>query len=224
MSTQPSPVVMTHDGGVATITLSRPDAMNSLDVRTKEELLSALRGAGQLDLFISVSYLLLLGFVGTLMMIEAVRTFLRRRAGIVTRDKLPSQHTWMHGLPMRIRFKKSRLYISVLPVLGIGVFIGWVGALLGIGGGIAFGNGRRDRRQDSIVGKRLFDEIGHAGFQRLNGHGHVGMAGDDDHGNANAKLGEFFDQLHPGHVRHANVGDDATGLCQPAPGQGAKKA
>jgi uncharacterized membrane protein YfcA len=41
----------------------------------------------------------------------------------------------MHGLPMRIRFKKSRLYISVLPVLGIGVFIGWVGALLGVGGG-----------------------------------------------------------------------------------------
>jgi uncharacterized membrane protein YfcA len=96
---------------------------------------AALRGAGQLDLFISVSYLLLLGFVGTLMMIEAVRTYVRRRKGIVMRDKLPSQHTWMHGLPMRIRFKKSRLYISVLPVLGIGVFIGWVGALLGVGGG-----------------------------------------------------------------------------------------
>jgi uncharacterized membrane protein YfcA len=41
----------------------------------------------------------------------------------------------MHGLPMRIRFKKSRLYISVLPVLAIGLFIGIVGALLGIGGG-----------------------------------------------------------------------------------------
>jgi uncharacterized protein len=96
---------------------------------------SALRSAGQLDLFISVSYLLLLGFVGTLMMIEAVRTIMRRRRGVVTPDRLPSQHSWMHGLPMRIRFKKSRLYISVLPVLGIGVFIGWVGALLGVGGG-----------------------------------------------------------------------------------------
>ncbi|RYE07050.1 MAG: sulfite exporter TauE/SafE family protein [Hyphomicrobiales bacterium] len=96
---------------------------------------SALRAAGQLDLFISVSYLVLLGFVGTLMMIEAVRTLMRRRAGVVMRDKLPGQHNWMHALPMRIRFKKSRLYISVLPVLAIGVFIGWVGALLGIGGG-----------------------------------------------------------------------------------------
>jgi uncharacterized membrane protein YfcA len=96
---------------------------------------SALRAAGQLDLFISVSYLVVLGFVGTMMMIEALRTMWRQRSGVVVRDKLPSQHNWMHGLPMRIRFKKSRLYISVLPVLGIGVFIGWVGALLGIGGG-----------------------------------------------------------------------------------------
>ena len=96
---------------------------------------SALRAAGQLDLFISVSYLLLLGSVGSLMLSEAIRTMWRRRSGIVVRDKLPSQHNWMHGLPMRIRFKKSRLYISVLPVLAIGVFIGWVGALLGIGGG-----------------------------------------------------------------------------------------
>jgi hypothetical protein len=96
---------------------------------------SLLRAIGQLDLFISVSYLVLLGFVGTLMMIEAVRTLIRRRSGVVVRDKLPSQHSWMHGLPMRIRFKRSRLYISVIPVLVIGVFIGWVGALLGIGGG-----------------------------------------------------------------------------------------
>ncbi|MEP7240466.1 MAG: sulfite exporter TauE/SafE family protein [Devosia sp.] len=94
-----------------------------------------LRASGQLELFISASYLLLLGSVGTLMMTEAVRTLLRRRAGIVTRDKLPGQHNWMHALPMRIRFKKSRLYISVLPVLAIGVFIGGVAALLGIGGG-----------------------------------------------------------------------------------------
>ena len=96
---------------------------------------AALRAAGQLDLFISVSYLVLLGSVGTLMLSEAIRTMWRRRSGIVVPDKLPSQHNWMHGLPMRIRFKKSRLYISVLPVLAIGVFIGWVGALLGIGGG-----------------------------------------------------------------------------------------
>ncbi|WP_421760945.1 sulfite exporter TauE/SafE family protein [Devosia sp.] len=94
-----------------------------------------LRANGQLDLVISVGFLVLLGFVGTLMMIEAVRSILKRRAGIVVREKLPNQHNWFHGLPLRIRFKRSRLYISVIPVIVLGVAIGFVGSLLGIGGG-----------------------------------------------------------------------------------------
>lgn len=96
---------------------------------------SALRSAGQLEVVISIAYLVLLGSVGSLMMVEAVRSLLKRRAGMVVREKLPNQHNWVHGLPLRIRFKKSRLYVSVLPVLAIGVCIGFVGALLGIGGG-----------------------------------------------------------------------------------------
>jgi uncharacterized membrane protein YfcA len=94
-----------------------------------------LRAAGQLDLFISLGFLLLLGFIGTLMMIEAVRSIMKRRAGMVVREKLPNQHNWFHGLPWRVRFKRSRLYISVVPVLLLGFCIGIVGALLGIGGG-----------------------------------------------------------------------------------------
>jgi len=96
---------------------------------------SALRAAGQLDLVISVGYLLLLGTVGTLMLSEAVRALLKRRAGLVVRERLPNQHTWMHGLPFRIRFKRSKLYISVVPVIVIGMGIGFVGSLLGVGGG-----------------------------------------------------------------------------------------
>ncbi len=94
-----------------------------------------LRATGQLEFFIAIGYLVLLGFVGTTMMIEAVRTLLRSRAGVTVRERLPAQHNWIHGLPMRIRFKKSRLYISVLPVLAIGLVIGFIGSLLGIGGG-----------------------------------------------------------------------------------------
>lgn len=94
-----------------------------------------LRAAGQLDLVISLGFLILLGFVGTLMLIEAARAIIKRRAGIVVREKLPNQHNWFHGLPWRVRFKKSRLYISVIPVLALGVAIGFVGSLLGIGGG-----------------------------------------------------------------------------------------
>jgi uncharacterized membrane protein YfcA len=94
-----------------------------------------LRASGQLDLVVAVGFLVLLGFVGTLMLFEAIRSILKRRAGIVVREKLPNQHNWFHGLPWRVRFKRSRLYISVLPVIFIGVAIGFVGSLLGIGGG-----------------------------------------------------------------------------------------
>jgi uncharacterized membrane protein YfcA len=94
-----------------------------------------LRAAGQLDLFISLGFLLLLGFIGSLMMVEAVRSIMKRRAGMVVREKLPNQHNWFHGLPWRVRFKRSRLYISVVPVLVLGFCIGVVGSLLGIGGG-----------------------------------------------------------------------------------------
>jgi len=96
---------------------------------------AALRALGQLDFVISLCYLLLLGFIGTLMMIESLRAILKRRSGVVVRERMPHQHNWVHGLPWRVRFKRSRLYISVLPVLGIGVCIGFIGALLGIGGG-----------------------------------------------------------------------------------------
>ncbi len=94
-----------------------------------------LRDAGQLDLVISLGFLVLLGFVGILMLQESVRALLKRRQGVVVRERQANQHSWIHGLPWRVRFKKSRLYISVLPVLLIGLFIGFVGSLLGIGGG-----------------------------------------------------------------------------------------
>lgn len=96
---------------------------------------SILRANGQLDLVIAIGFLVLLGFVGILMLQESVRALLKQRQGVVVRERLPNQHSWIHGLPWRVRFKKSRLYISVLPVLAIGLFIGFVGSLLGIGGG-----------------------------------------------------------------------------------------
>lgn len=95
-----------------------------------------LRAIGQLDLFISLGYLLFLGAIGTLMMVESIRSLLRaRKAGPPPARRPPGQHSWVQVLPLRMRFKKSRLYISVLPVMLIGFFIGIVGALLGIGGG-----------------------------------------------------------------------------------------
>lgn len=94
-----------------------------------------LRAFGQLDLAISFGYLIFLGSIGTLMLIEAIRSLLRSRRGGPPPRRLPGQHNWAHGLPLRMRFKRSKLYISIIPVIGIGFLIGIVGSLLGIGGG-----------------------------------------------------------------------------------------
>lgn len=95
----------------------------------------ALRSAGQLDLVISLGYFFFLGFIGLLLVYESIKSFLRSKGGHPRPHKIPGQHNWVHGLPLRIRFKRSNLYISVLPVLAIGLFIGFIGSLLGIGGG-----------------------------------------------------------------------------------------
>ena len=93
-----------------------------------------LRSIGQVDLLIRLSYVAFLGTVGVLMVVESLRVLLRRRGGAGGRGKL-HQHTWLHGLPLKMRFRRSRLYISALLPLGIGVFVGLLAAIMGVGGG-----------------------------------------------------------------------------------------
>jgi uncharacterized membrane protein YfcA len=93
-----------------------------------------LRQVGQVELTISISYVLLLGALGFLMMVESLRTFFQLRRPGGSRRRL-HQHTWMHGLPLKARFRRSRLYISALLPIGIGLVIGVLSAILGIGGG-----------------------------------------------------------------------------------------
>ncbi|MGZ5853445.1 MAG: sulfite exporter TauE/SafE family protein, partial [Xanthobacteraceae bacterium] len=98
-------------------------------------LFTFLRRVGQLDITIGVSYVVLLCTVGGLMVLEAVRAILRARSGQRAPLRRPGSHNWIHGLPIKLRFKQSRLYISAIPVCGIGLIIGFVGAIMGIGGG-----------------------------------------------------------------------------------------
>ncbi len=93
-----------------------------------------LRGLGQIDLVISLSYVVFLGVVGVLMVVESVRAWLRARNPAARRRKL-HQHNWMHGLPFKMRFRTSKLYISALPPLSIGFFVGLLAAIMGVGGG-----------------------------------------------------------------------------------------
>ena len=97
-------------------------------------LFTLLRRLGQIDLVISLSYVLLLGTLGTLMMIESVGAIVRARQPNARRRRL-HQHTWFHGLPFKVRFRRSKLYISALLPLGLGFGIGVLSAILGFGGG-----------------------------------------------------------------------------------------
>ncbi len=98
-------------------------------------LFELLQSLGQLDLVISLAYVTFLGTIGGLMLVESVRAIRRRKTGAVVRSRRPGQHNWIHGLPFKMRFRQSKLYVSVIPVLGLGAIIGFLGTVLGIGGG-----------------------------------------------------------------------------------------
>jgi len=96
-----------------------------------------LRAAGQVDLMISLAYVLFLGTIGGLMFVESVRAILRARAGTPPpmRPREERHKAWIHKLPWKMRFKKSRLYISALLPLAIGCAVGILSSIMGVGGG-----------------------------------------------------------------------------------------
>jgi uncharacterized membrane protein YfcA len=98
-------------------------------------LFTMLRSLDQLDLTIGLSYVTLLSVVGGLMISESVRVIIREQQGRPVQPRRGGAHTWIHGLPLKVRFKRSKLYVSVIPVWMIGCIIGFVGAIMGIGGG-----------------------------------------------------------------------------------------
>ena len=98
-------------------------------------LFTLLRALGQLDLTIGLSYLILLGTVGIMMIVESMRAIMRAREGKPVEIRRPGSHMWIHGLPLKMRFKSSKIYVSVIPICVIGFFIGFIGAIMGIGGG-----------------------------------------------------------------------------------------
>jgi uncharacterized membrane protein YfcA len=93
-----------------------------------------LRRLGQIEVAISLAYVLLLGTLGTLMLVESTRAILRLRRPGIPRRKL-HQHIWLHGLPFKMRFRRSKLYISALLPLALGFFVGVLSAVMGVGGG-----------------------------------------------------------------------------------------
>ena len=97
-------------------------------------LFRILTGLGQIELIIKLSYVLLLGVIGGLMFIEAISAIRRRHSGKRPNTKR-KHYAWVHGLPLRMRFRASQLYISAIPPFGIGCIVGIMSAVMGVGGG-----------------------------------------------------------------------------------------
>ena len=97
-------------------------------------IFALLKRIGQLELTISVGYVLLLGTLGALMAFESANTARHRRRPGMRRRRL-HRHYWVHGLPLKTRFRRSKLYISALLPIGLGFAVGVMSAILGIGGG-----------------------------------------------------------------------------------------
>lgn len=98
-------------------------------------LIRVLREIGQVDLVISLCYVVFLGIIGALMLLESVQTIRKTSSGKNVSMRRPGQHNWIHGLPFKTRFKRSKLYISAIPPIVIGAFVGLLAAVMGVGGG-----------------------------------------------------------------------------------------
>ncbi|WP_333825619.1 sulfite exporter TauE/SafE family protein [Pinisolibacter sp.] len=94
-----------------------------------------LRSLGQLDLVVGLCYVVFLGFIGGFMTFESIGAMFAARSKTPQPPKKLRAHNWIHGLPFRVRFPRSRLVISAIPVILLGTGIGFLGTLLGIGGG-----------------------------------------------------------------------------------------
>ena len=94
---------------------------------------SYFKGTGKIDIVISLAYMYILAIIGTAMLIEGLGEIDKARKKIFTKKKL-HVHYWIHGLPLRMRFQKSKLYESAFTPIIIGLFVGFIAAIMGIGG------------------------------------------------------------------------------------------
>ncbi|MFD1157632.1 sulfite exporter TauE/SafE family protein [Roseovarius aestuarii] len=91
-----------------------------------------LKSLGQVDLLVKLCYVVFLGIIGAMMFIESLNAIRNTRSGRAPKRK---KHNWIHGLPLKMRFRTSGLYISVIPPLIVGVLVGILAAIMGVGGG-----------------------------------------------------------------------------------------
>ncbi|MFM7084227.1 MAG: sulfite exporter TauE/SafE family protein [Hyphomicrobium sp.] len=99
------------------------------------DVVRILRELGQFDVFISLCYVIFLGIIGSLMLIESVRSLLSSPIETSSVVHKVQEQIWLSQLPLKMRFNRSKLYISALPPFIIGAFVGFLAAIMGVGGG-----------------------------------------------------------------------------------------
>lgn len=98
-------------------------------------VVSILRRAGHFEFFVTVCYVTFLGVIGALMLIESLNSIRKVKEGKSLSMRRPGQHNWVHGLPLKMRFHRSKLYISAIPPILIGLLVGFLAGIMGVGGG-----------------------------------------------------------------------------------------
>lgn len=93
-----------------------------------------MTAAGQIDLFVQLSYVLFLGLIGAMMLQESLRSLMRSR-NVNAPVRRSHVHSWVHRLPLKMKFRTSGLYISVIPPVLVGALVGFLAAIMGVGGG-----------------------------------------------------------------------------------------
>ena len=91
------------------------------------------KGIGKIDTVISLAYMYILAMIGTLMLVESLREIDQAKRNVLAKKKA-HVHYWIHGLPLRMRFPKSKLYESIFTPIIIGLIVGFIAAIMGIGG------------------------------------------------------------------------------------------
>lgn len=97
------------------------------------QVFKSLKEIGQVDLLVTLCYVIFLGVIGGLMFFESLAAI--RRTKRAAPPKKIKRHTWIHGLPFKMRFRTSNLYISAIPPVVVGILVGLLAAIMGVGGG-----------------------------------------------------------------------------------------
>ncbi len=97
------------------------------------EIFKYLREIGNINTIIALAYIYLLAIIGTIIFVEGVRELSDLRKKVLVKKKLHT-HYWIHGLPFRMRFSKSKLYESALTPIILGFIVGIFASIMGIGG------------------------------------------------------------------------------------------